>query len=64
MRMIHSGSSYLSQSELAATFGVGRRDKIDRMTISWPSGRNDEFKNLQAGKSYKCVEGSGIAEGW
>jgi hypothetical protein len=64
MRMIRSGSSYLSQSELAATFGVGRRDKIDRMTISWPSGRNDEFKNLQAGKSYKCVEGSGISEGW
>jgi hypothetical protein len=62
MRMIRSGSSYLSQSELAATFGVGRRDKIDRMTISWPSGRNDEFRNLQTGKSYKCVEGSGIVE--
>ncbi len=64
MRMIRSGSSYLSQSELAATFGVGHRDKIERMTISWPSGRSDEFKNLQTGKSYRCVEGSGIVEGW
>jgi hypothetical protein len=62
MRMIRSGSSYLSQSELAATFGVGRRDKIDRVTISWPSGRNEEFKGLQTGKTYKCVEGSGISE--
>jgi hypothetical protein len=64
MRTIRSGSSYLSQSELAATFGVGRRDKIDRITISWPSGRVDEFKNLQTGKSYKCVEGSAVTEGW
>lgn len=63
MRMIRSGSSYLSQSELAATFGVGRRDRIDRVVISWPSGRTEEFKGLQTGKSYKCVEGSGMSEG-
>ena len=63
MRMIRSGSSYLSQSELAATFGVGRRDRIDRVVISWPSGRTEEFKGLQTGKSYKCVEGSGVSEG-
>jgi enediyne biosynthesis protein E4 len=63
MRMIRSGSSYLSQSELAATFGVGRRDRIDRVVINWPSGRTEEFKGLQTGKSYKCVEGSGVSEG-
>jgi enediyne biosynthesis protein E4 len=60
MRMIRSGSSYLSQSELTAMFGLGRRDQIDRVVISWPSGRTEEYKNLQAGKTYTCVEGSGI----
>ena len=60
MRMVKSGSSYLSQSELPVTFGVGKRDRIDRLVIEWPSGRTDEFKNLATGKSYDCVEGQGL----
>ena len=32
-RMVKSGSSYLSQSELPVTFGVGRRDRIDRALV-------------------------------
>jgi hypothetical protein len=31
VRMVKSGSSYLSQSELPVTFGVGRRDQVDRV---------------------------------
>lgn len=58
-RIVHSGSSYLSQSELALTFGVGQRDKIDRVEISWPSGRTEEFKNLASGKGYAAVEAKG-----
>ncbi len=60
MRMIRSGSSYCSQSELAAVFGVGARDKIDRVVIQWPSGRTEEYKTLQTAKSYRCTEGKGI----
>jgi hypothetical protein len=55
-RTVRGGSSYLSQSELPVTFGVGKRDQIDRATIDWPSGRNEEFKNLGAGKTYQCIE--------
>jgi hypothetical protein len=58
--MVRGGSSYLSQSELTLTFGMGRRDQVDRVIVTWPSGRVEEFKNLAAGKSYECVEGSGI----
>ncbi len=60
-RLVKSGSSYLSQSELPVTFGVGKRDSIDRAVILWPSGRSEEFKNLAAGKAYECVEGKGIS---
>jgi hypothetical protein len=60
-RMVKSGSSYLSQSELPLTFGVGRRDRVERVVIGWPSGRTEEFKNVDAGKFYTCVEGKGIA---
>jgi enediyne biosynthesis protein E4 len=61
-RIVHGGSSYLSQSELPVTFGTGRRDKVERATIDWPSGRSDEFKDLVTGKSYQCIEGKGLDE--
>ena len=61
-RMVRSGSSYLSQSELPVTFGVGKRDVIDRVTIAWPNGRAEEFTKVAAGKQYDCVEGKGISE--
>jgi enediyne biosynthesis protein E4 len=59
-RTVRGGSSYLSQSELPVTFGVGKRDKIERATLEWPSGRSDEFKDLDAGKAYQCTEGKGL----
>jgi hypothetical protein len=59
-RLIKGGSSYLSQSELPATFGLGKRDKIDRVVIQWPSGRSEEYKDLAAGRAYECVESKGI----
>jgi hypothetical protein len=62
-QMVKTGSSYLSQSELPLTFGVGRRDRVDRMVIAWPSGRTEEFKNVAAGAAYECVEEKGIVKG-
>jgi len=61
-RVVRSGSSYLSQSELPVTFGVGKRDVIDRVTIAWPNGRSEEFPKVAAGKQYDCVEGKGLSE--
>jgi hypothetical protein len=59
-RVVKSGSSYLSQSELPVTFGLGRLDKIDLVVIEWPSGQTEEYKNLAAGRTYDCVESKGI----
>ncbi len=59
-RTVKGGSSYLSQSELPVTFGLGKLDRIDRLVISWPSGATEEFKNLAAGRTYECVESKGI----
>jgi len=61
-RLVKSGSSFLSQSELPVTFGLGKRAGIDRVAISWPSGRTEEYKGLKAGR-YVCTEGKGIAAG-
>jgi hypothetical protein len=61
-RRVKSGSSYLSQSELTQTFGLGKRDAATRLVIEWPSGAVQEFKNVRAG-SYQCTEGQGLAAG-
>ena len=59
-RLVKGGSSYLSQSELPVTFGVGKQDKINRVVIQWPSGRTEEYKDLTTGRAYECTEGKGI----
>jgi len=59
-RLVKGGSSYLSQSELPVTFGLEKRDRIDRVVIAWPSGRTEEYKDLSAGRAYTCTEGKGI----
>jgi enediyne biosynthesis protein E4 len=55
-RMVKTGSSYLSQSELSVTFGLSHRGKADRVLIEWPSGQVQDFRNINAGE-YRCVEG-------
>ena len=62
LRMVRGGSSYLSQSELALTFGVGRADRIDRITVEWPSGGSQEFKNIATGTAYQLNENTGLSE--
>ena len=60
-RMVRSGSSYLSQSELPVTFGVGTRDVVERVVVTWPNGRVEEFTNVATGKAYVVTEGKGLS---
>ena len=59
-RVVRSGSSYLSQSELPVTFGIGKNDQIDRVVVDWPSGRSEEYKTLKPGRTHQITEGHGI----
>jgi hypothetical protein len=57
---IHSGGSYISQSDLRVHFGLGKSTKIDSLEIRWPSGAVETLKNLEADKFYSILEGQGI----
>jgi enediyne biosynthesis protein E4 len=59
-RLVRTGSSYLSQSELPLTFGLGTAAKADEVTIFWPSGRRDALGALDAGQEYTVTEGKGV----
>ena len=58
--MMRSGSSYLSASELVLTFGLGQREKADRVEILWPSGQVDRLTDVAAAQTVVVTEGKGI----
>jgi hypothetical protein len=59
-QMLRSGSSYLSQSELVLTFGLGAATKADTVEIQWPSGQLDRLSNVNAGQTITVQEEKGI----
>jgi hypothetical protein len=61
-RLVRSGSSYLSQSELPLTFGIGKQDEIEKIVVDWPSGKTEEYPKLKSNKSYQLIETKGITE--
>jgi hypothetical protein len=62
-QMLRSGSSYLSQSELVLTFGLGTHDRADAVEITWPSGQTDKLSNVPADQTVTVKEGGGIISG-
>jgi enediyne biosynthesis protein E4 len=59
-KMLTSGSSYLSSSELVLTFGLGENAEADVMEIHWPSGHVDLLKDVDAGQTITVKEGNGV----
>jgi len=59
-RMVKTGSSYLSQSELPVTFGLGARSKVDAIEVVWPSGKSERFAGLAADRTVTIQEGKGV----
>jgi hypothetical protein len=59
-KMLRSGSSYLSQSELVLTFGLGAQTKADEIDIQWPSGQTDKLSNIAVGQTVTVQEAKGV----
>jgi hypothetical protein len=58
--MLRSGSSYLSQSELVLTFGLGDATKADTVEVQWPSGQVEKLSGLAADQTVTIEEGKGV----
>jgi hypothetical protein len=59
---VHSGDSYLSQSDLRLEFGLEKRAKIDLIEVRWPSGVVDKITNVNANKIFTIKEGQGVID--
>jgi enediyne biosynthesis protein E4 len=62
VREVKAGSSYLSQNDLRAHFGLGTATRIERVDIRWPSGTNDVIRNVPVNHIVTVVEGQGLKE--
>jgi enediyne biosynthesis protein E4 len=59
-RMVKTGSSYLSQSELPLTFGLGASAKITGIEVVWPNGKTEKVAGVPPDSAITIVEGRGI----
>ena len=58
--MVKTGSSYLSQSELPLTFGLGTDTKVSGIEVTWPNGRTERLPGVAGDQSLTIAEGKGI----
>ena len=60
VREVQSGSSYLTQNDLRAHFGLGAATRAERLDILWPSGARDVVDAIPANQVITVREGEGI----
>ncbi len=57
---ITGGGSYLSASDLRLHFGLGSAETIKTLTIRWPSGNEEVFRDVKANRILSITEGATI----
>ena len=62
IREIEGGGSYMSQSDLRASFGLGTARSADKVDVIWPTGEHQVFQNVAADKFYRIEEGKNELE--
>jgi hypothetical protein len=56
---VHSGQGFQSHFGLRLHFGLGRRDRIDRIEVRWIGGGTEEFENVPVDRITALTEGTG-----
>jgi len=59
-RLVHTGSSYCSQSATALTFGLGENHRAQSIEVVWPSGKVDRVGPVVANQVAFIKEGVGL----
>jgi hypothetical protein len=58
MDEVHSGRSYQSHYGMRLHFGLGRRDRVDRIEVRWIGGGVDVLENVGVDRLLTITEGS------
>lgn len=57
VRIVTAGSSYLSQDDTRQLFGLGANSRIDTLTVLWPGGTVDVFRDIMPDQNLELTEG-------
>ncbi|MEP3480021.1 MAG: FG-GAP-like repeat-containing protein [Fuerstiella sp.] len=53
---VTAGDGYASANQKQLTFGMGEANVVDVLTVTWPSGTSQSFKNVSANQAYFVIE--------
>jgi hypothetical protein len=60
-RFAKGGGSYLSSGDRRHLFGLGEATRAGRLTVVWPSGREQHWDDLAVDRYWRLVEGDPVA---
>jgi hypothetical protein len=56
--LVHGGVAYLSQQDRRVHFGLGKAERIDRLTVTWPDREQQVIEGLEVDRIHKIVQGT------
>jgi hypothetical protein len=56
LRQLTAGDGFQAGNERQLTFGLGAADRVEELTISWPSGLEQTFRDLAVDQAILVVE--------
>ena len=60
IRTVRAGDAFLSQSSKTVHFGLGTKDRIDKLVVAWPGGDREVFHiGEPVAADYSIVQGAG-----
>jgi hypothetical protein len=57
---VHAGRGYQSHYGTRLHFGLGKRDRVDRLEVRWLGGGTNVVENLSADQAVTIREGEGL----
>jgi len=60
---VRGGGSYMSQNDFRVHFGLGAAERVERVDVRWPNGREERWEHLPADRFHTLKEGSGAKAG-
>lgn len=56
-RQLTAGDGYMASNERQLLFGLGDHQLVDELTVRWPSGRVQSFRQVAADRHWLAIEG-------
>jgi hypothetical protein len=56
-RFAKGGGSYMSANDTRLVFGLGKGEKVGRVTVTWPDGKLQTWEGLTADRYWRLTEG-------